>query len=432
MKRLFRAIWTIVSSRALPPVIAGFFLVVYIGIAFFSDETLTVLMAFTRANFFLAAVLALLPLNCACRIVVEMESYRQRRRALSGAPSGLNPSLYDETVDLAASSAFADMEGRLGKAGYRTGRSANLLAAWRGVSLSPIRIVFLAGMFCLFTGVFISLMSRTVYRRPVIEGETFQAPLGAGGIVERIVFGKSSGPVLARDLVIEVAETGSGGGSEKFGVYPPSRFGGMFVYPRYLGIALFYRFSAPDLPGGFAKSDVLPLYPPGKEASTEITGSPYRITLSLVKPDDGSDPYITGRMDFLFKLLKGKDVLFSGSIARGGEFARDGYKLAFPDCRRMVITDFVQDYGVLLIWAAAALLAIALSVWLPVRLFFSRREMLFRSDQDMVRACSRAEGGARMHAGAFHEALDLLEMKKNERPSHEEGVAVKSLDSGAA
>jgi hypothetical protein len=51
--------------------------------------------------------------------------------------------------------------------------------------------------------------------------------------------------------------------------------------------------------------------------------------------------------------------------------------------------------------------------------------MLFRSEQDMVQACSRAEGGARMHAGAFHEALDLLEMKKNERPSHEEGVAVK-------
>ena len=425
MKRLFRPIWKILSSRALPPVIFGFFLVVYIGIAFFSDETLTVLMAFTRGSFFLAAVLALLPLNCACRIVVEADRYRKRRRALTDALSGLQPSLYDETVDLTASSAFADLEVRIGKAGYRTRRSDNLLAAWRGVSLSPTRIVFLAGMFCLFSGIFISLLSRTVYRRPVIEGEAFQAPFGNGGVVERIIFGKSTGPVLAKDLVMEVAETGSGGRSEKFGVYPPSRFRGMFVYPRYLGIALFYRFSAPDLPGGYEKLDVLPLYPPGKEASTVITGSPYRITLTLVKPDDGSDPYITGQMDFLFKLLKGKDVLFSGNIARGGEFARNGYRLAFPDCRRMVITDFVGDYGVQLIWAAAVLLVIALLAWLPIRLFFSRREMLFRSEPDMVRASSRAEGGARKHAGAFHEALDRLEMKKNERPSYEDGVAAK-------
>jgi hypothetical protein len=199
----------------------------------------------------------------------------------------------------------------------------------------------------------------------------------------------------------------------------------MFVYPRYLGIALFYRFLAPDLPGGYEKSEVLPLYPPGKEASTVITGSPYRITLSMVKPDDGSDPYITGRMDFLFKLLKGNDVLFSGNITRGGEFVRNGYMLAFPDCRRMVITDFVRDNGVLLIWAAALLCVIAISIWLPIRLFFSRHEMLFKSEQDMIRACSRIEGGERKHAGVFHEALDLLEFKKNERQSYDEGDVAK-------
>jgi hypothetical protein len=360
-----------------------------------------------------------------CRIVVEAGRYRKWRRALSDAQSGLQPALYDETVDLMASSAFADLEGRLGTSGYRTRRSGNLLAAWRGVGLSPSRMVFLAGACCLFCGILISLMSRTVYRVPFIEGETFQVSGRDGGIVERITFGKSSGPILARDLVMEIAETGSGGGSEKFGVYPPSRFRGMFVYPRYLGIALFYRYSAPDLPGIYEKLDVLPLYPPGKEASTVITGSPYRITLSLVKPDDGSDPYITGRMDFLFKLLKGKEVLFTGSIPRGGEFARNGYRLEFPDCRRMVITDFVSDYGVLLIWAAAILFAIAVITWLPIRLFFSRREMLFNSEQDMVRASSRAEGGERKHAGAFHEALDFLEMEKIERRSYAEEVSPK-------
>lgn len=98
-------------------------------------------------------------------------------------------------------------------------------------------------------------------------------------------------------------------------------------------------------------------------------------------------------MVFRFKLLKGKDVLLTGSVPGGGEFVRDGYRsLAFPDSRRMVITDFAGDFGVLLIWSAALLFVIAVSVWLPVRIFFPRSEMLFRSERDMVRAWSRAEG----------------------------------------
>ena len=99
MKRVLRAIWTIGSSRALPPLVLGFFLVVYIGIAFFTDETLIMLMAITRKSFFLTAVLALLPLNSMCRIVVEAGNYLKRRRALSDAAYAVPPALYDETVD---------------------------------------------------------------------------------------------------------------------------------------------------------------------------------------------------------------------------------------------------------------------------------------------------------------------------------------------
>jgi hypothetical protein len=413
VKRLFRAIWTVLSSRALPPIVIGFFLIVYIGIAFFSDETLTLLMALTRRIIPLAAVLALLPLNSACRIVVEAGRYLKRRRALTSAAAVLQPALYDETVDLSAPPAFDHLAGRLGAAGYRTRKSGNLLAAWRGVSLSPSRIIFLAGTFCLFAGILVSLTSRTVYRQSVIEGEPFPAPSGNGGLVERIVFGKSAGPILARKLLIEVAEPGTGRGDLKFGVYPPTLFRGTFVYPRYLGVALSYRFTAPDLPGGLGQLAILPLYPPGREASVEIAGSPYRFTLSMVKPDDGSDPYTTGRMVFLFKLLKGKDVLLTGSVPRGGEFARDGYRLAVPDARRMVLTDFIGDYGVLMIWAAAMLFAIAATVWLPVRLFFPRREMLFTIEGDSSRACSRAEGRDRKHAGVFHEVLDVIEAKRS-------------------
>jgi hypothetical protein len=425
VKRLIRYFCKIVSSPALPPVIFGIFLIIYIGIAFLSEETLTVLMAITRRNFILVALLALLPLNCLSRIVVEVWRYRKMRRALSDAASVLQPSLYDETVDQKTPSAFPDLEVRLRSAGYRTIRSANHLSAWRGISLSPSRIIFLAGMFCLFSGILVSLETRTVYRQPVIEGESFQSPSGNGGIVQRIIFGKSSGPILSKDLLIEVAATGSRGGVDKFGVYPPSSFRGYFVYPRYLGIAILYRFSAPDLPVAYEKLEVLPLYPPGREASMEISGSPYRVILSLVKPDDGSDPYITGRMDFLFKLLKGSDVLYSGSMPGGGVFTQNGFRLQFTDCRRMVITDFIADYGVLLIWVASAFLVIAFSAWLPVRCFSPRREMIFRSEDDMVHAFSRAEGGARKHAGAFHEALDLLELKKNVKRSDDDGASVK-------
>ena len=414
MKRVLRAIWTIGSSRALPPLVLGFFLVVYIGIAFFTDETLIMLMAITRKSFFLTAVLALLPLNSMCRIVVEAGNYLKRRRALSDAAYAVPPALYDETVDLSTPPAFTEMERRLGAAGYTTKRSGTLLAAWRGLDLSPARIIYLAGIFCLFAGILISLVSRTVNRQAVIEGAPFPTPLGNGGTVERITYGLSSGPILARDLIMEVADPSGRSGVEKFGVYPPARFRGAFVYPRYLGVALSCRLLAPDLPGGSEKFALLPIYPPGREASTELTGTPYRLTLSLAKPDDGTDPYTTGRLVFIFKLLKGTDVLVTGSVPSGGEFSRDGYVVAFPESRRIVITDFISDYGVLLIWSASILFVIAASVWIPVLIFFPRREMLFRSEEGLVRACSRAEGAERKHAGVFHEALDLLEMKKHE------------------
>jgi hypothetical protein len=412
VKRLLRVIWTILSSRALPPLVIGFFLVIYISIAFFSDETLTVLMAVTRRSIILAAVLGLLPLNSACRIVAEADRYLKRRRASSKAAVMPQPALYDEIVTLATPASFTELEGRLGAAGYSTRRSTNRLAAWRGVSLSLSRIVFLAGTFCLFSGILVSLTSRTVYRQAVIEGEPFPSPSGSGGKVERIIFGKSSGPILARDLVMHVVDEGSGKGSENFGVYPPSLFRGVFVYPRYLGIALTYNFSAPDFPGGFEKLVILPLYPPGREASVEIAGSPYRITMNLVKPDDGSDPYSTGQMAFRFKLLKEKNVLFTGIVPTGGKSALNGYRLAIPDARRMVLTDFIGDYGVLMIWTAGILFLVAAAVWLPVRLFLPRCEMLFMLEQETVRACSRAEGRERKHAGVFHEVLDFIESKR--------------------
>jgi hypothetical protein len=415
VKRPLRAIWTLISSRALPPIVIGFFLVVYICIAFFSDETLTALMEVTRRSFFLAAVLALLPLNSICRIVKETGRSIARRRVLRGGPAF--PELFDETVDLADSPAFAEVQGRLDTAGYTTRRTESSLAAWRGISLFPARIFFLAGTLCLFTGILISLVTRTSFRGAFIEMEPFSGPSGNGGVVERITLENSPGPILAKKLTMEVAPADRNEGRKTFGLYPPSLFGGTFVYPRYLGIALAIRFSAPDMAQGVEKSAVLGIYPPGKEATVEITGSPYQVVLSLAKPDDGSDPYVTGKMSFLFKVIKGKDVLFSGSAPGGGEFAKDGYRLSFPDSRRMVITDFIGDYGVYLIWASAVMFLVAGCVWLSVRGFSPRRELLFRRETSLIMASSRAEGRLRKHDGVFHEALDILEAKRSGRKS---------------
>ena len=412
MKRMLATLWAVLSSRALSPLVIGFFLLLYIGIAFFTDETLITLIAFTGKSLVLGAVLSLLPLNIASRVVVEVVSYLRLRRARTGGSHPV-PELYDEAVDLATAPRFAELEKKLAAVGYRTRSGDDFLAAWRGFSLAPARMLFLAGTFCVFAGIFVSLESRTVYRQSVIEGRPLPTPAGLGGLVQRIVYRKSAGPILAKELVLEVAEPGEGGAVKRFGVYPPALSQGAFVYPRYLGISLDYQFSAPELTGVLADSAAFPIYPPGREAMLPVPGSPYKIALSLAKPEDGSDPYMTGELLVNFKVLKGADVLHTGSVPKGGEFVKDGVRLSFPDARRMVITDFVVDYGVLLIWASGFLLLAAALLWLPVRLFLPRREMLFRRAVDSVRAVSHAEGGRRRHAGTFHEMLDVLAEKSD-------------------
>ncbi len=410
MKRLLRAVGVLLTSRITSPVVIGIFLIIYIVIAFFTEDALITQMELTRRSVVLVALLALLPLNIAGRIVAEIRAFIERRRLMYGNVAGSDPELFDETIEIAISPAFAGLRERLDVLGYRTRQTEHNLTAWQGGSIFPARQLFLFGVFCLFVGIFISLVTRTSYRGPVVEGVALPAPSGSGGIVERIRLEKSTGRILSKELIMEVAPSGKGDARTECGIYPPTRYHGSFVYPRFLGVALLVRFSAPDLPSAFEKHAILNIYPAGKEAPLEIPDSPYRLMVSMADPGDGSDPYVTGRMVFTFKLLKDKEVVFAGNVPGGGTFARDGYRLAFPDFRRMVITDFIQDYGVLFIWTAAILLGASFLYWLPVRLFFPRREMLFvRQGTDMIRACSRAEGNDRDHGGVFNEVLDLLD-----------------------
>jgi hypothetical protein len=414
MKRLFSAALTAASSRAVPPLVVGFFFLLYIGIAFFTDETLITLMAFTRKSYLLAALLGLIPLNYALRMLQETVRHLGIRRAMTGKTAPVMAELFDETVELPASTAFPKLQDRLAAAGYKTRRTEERLIAWRGVSNFPVRLLFLAGTFSLFAGILISITTRTSHRQMVIEGEQFPTPTGIGGTVERISLAQASGRILSRTLTMDVAPSHAGYGRRSFGLYPPALYGGYFVYPRYLGLALLLRFSAPDLTVGIETPCTLNCFPPGKEDSVAVPGSPYTIVFSLPEPAAGSDRYLSYMTDkkiLRFKVLKGKELLFTGSAPVGGEYVHDGYRLALPDARRLVVTDFIGDYGVLFIWAAALFLLIAGTFWLPLRAFFPRREMVFIAESGVTRACSRTEGGTRRHAGVFHEALDLIAAK---------------------
>uniref|UniRef100_C6E615 ResB-like domain-containing protein n=1 Tax=Geobacter sp. (strain M21) TaxID=443144 RepID=C6E615_GEOSM len=389
-------------SRSVAPGVIGFFLLLYVGIAFGSNEPLTTLMAFTRGSVILLLILALVPLNLAARLADEAWAQVRRRRAMAGKGcAGVAP-LFDDAVRLPQETSLAEQAQRMACRGYQTRATADHLAAWRGVSLFPARLLFLLGGFCLFAGILLSLTTRDTQRAPVVEGEHLP---GSRDLVQRIVLRDEPGLLLERSLEIFVAM--EGGGERAFGLYPPARHRGRFLYPRYLGVAPLVRLTAPELPDGFEQYAVLGVYPPGKEDTVAIPDTPYRIIFQMA-PAAAEDPYITGRITLQFRVLKEDRQVFAGSAPVGGGAGGNGYSVAFPACRRMVVADFVQDAGVPLIWSAALLFGLALCYWLPVRLWSPRRELLVVRGEAGVVACSRAEGRRRAHAGSFHELLDLL------------------------
>jgi len=405
VKRLLALLRILFVSRAVTPLAMLFFLLLYIGIAFFSPEPLTTLMSITRNYIPVALVLALIPVNCAVRLAMEVRSLCRRRAVMKGATAKSSlDGLFAETVRISGTLHLAALKGRLESFGYSTRLTGTSLAAWRGISLSPARIFFQAAMICLFSGILVSTTTRVSKKVAVIEGEPF--PLSSG-VVERIRFENRRGLFLDRTLSMEV--TGKDGARRSFGLYPPALDQGSFVYPRFLGVAPLIRFVAPDLPGGFETHFILMIYPPGKEDSADIPGTGYRIFFSMVKPTGGEDPFRSGRMTLLFRILKGDKPVKSGSVVIGGEFSGNGYRLAASEVRRVVATDLVRDYGVIPIWAGALFFCAALLFWLPVRLFFPRREMLFMEAAGVVHACSRAEGGRDRHGGIFLETLDFLD-----------------------
>jgi len=412
MTKLLGRLWRLLSSRALTPGVIAIFLFLYTVVAFWTDEALVVLMQLVRSNLLLSTLLALLPLNSACCLVAETRAYLYRRRLLAGQDLPVLPGLFDEEVPLApgavaAPETLARVKGNLESVGYRTRVSERDAAAWRGLHGFPARFLYLAGVFCLFGGILVSLTTRVSLRGSVVEGEPLPGAGPGGRVVSRIGYGKADGLVLSKSLIIESSEPGSGR-REQYGIYPPGRFEGAFVYPRYLGVAAAFRFSAPDFPSGYQQQAPLSIYPPGKEAEVAVPDTDYRLRFSLQPPADGSDPYSTGKLAINFKLLKGTTEVASGTLSSGGEYARDGYRLALLDARRLVITDLIKDRGVVPIWVAGGVFLLAFGYWLVVRLLGPRRELLITWQGETGLALSRAEGRSRRHNEQFHEALDRI------------------------
>jgi hypothetical protein len=397
------------TSKALTPVVIGFFSVLYVGTAFTVEDALMALIKVVASSLPLIALFALIPLNRALLLLKEVYDFIVRRRLTRSGIGIVTPELFDETVSLPeVTDGYSRVKLRLADSGYTTRGDAHWLGAWRGFSVFPARALFLAASACLFCGILLSLGGRESYRANVIEGVAFPGRDGeaSGGVVQRIALERSAGSFLSKTLSIEVAPTKEGEEKQVFGLYPPSRYLGAFVYPRYVGLGLHYRLRSPGMLQGYEARSVLNIYPPGKEESRSIEGSPYRLVFSLATSPDGSDPYLTGLFKVEFKLLKGDALLFSGSAPPGGAFVKDGYKVEIEEVRRAVVTDFISDSGVYLVWLAAVLYILSFVIWLLVRTLFPLREMVFITGKGKITASSRNEGRGRSHASLFHEVLD--------------------------
>ncbi|AJE04965.1 hypothetical protein GPICK_15890 [Geobacter pickeringii] len=398
------------ASRRLTPLILGWFALLYVVLAFRTDEALMALMELVRGTPLLLALLALVPLNAAARLVGEARSHLLWHRMVRGDGGEVPAGFVDEEVVLPEGDGFAAAEEWLRGAGYRVTTAPGLLAARRGISAFPARILFLLSVFSLFTGIILSFAARTTVRDALVEGEPLPPVVAAGGSVTGVSLReRPEGIVFARTLSIGVA--GADGSERTFGLYPPGRLGGLFVYPRYLGVAPRIRFAAPDFRPGIDTYAILMIHPPGREDSLAIPGTPYRLVFRLAE-GTGGDPYVDGSFNFVVRVEKGRDAVAELAVPSGGSVERDGYLLAVPGVKRMVAADFIRDQGVPLVWGALLLAAASAFYRLFCRLFVPRREIVMRREGGWVRACSRAEGGDRRHAGLFHETLDRLSRER--------------------
>jgi hypothetical protein len=397
----------ILAFKGITPVILGCYGILYVGIAFYNDEALITLMTLVRNNSLLILLLCCVPLNLLAILSLETARFFHHRRAMGLSPVGASVVTFQEAVDHLGTWEMDLLERKLAQTGYHHRRKGHSCAAWKGISIFPARALSLAGGVCLFAGIALSIATRVSFREAAIEGEPLPEAVGVEGRVERIVLRPTAGLILARTLAMDIT-LGEGERTKlrQFDIYPPGRIGGLFLYPRYLGLAPFVKFAPPEPGQAFASYIKLMIYPPGKEDGADIPQSPYKIFFTLAEPVTGEDPYATGRFVLNFRVVKGNAPVFEGMLPLGGTVSKGGYNISFPEVKRFVVVDFVRDPGLPLVWLAALFFTLAAGVYIPIRLLAPRREMLFLQDGGVARAFSMAEGGGGAHRSVFHGILD--------------------------
>lgn len=390
----------LVSPRLLPLLIAcgisG-----YGAMAAVSNEPLAGLLALVRHSLALQLLLWFLPLSQAARMLYLLRCWQARWRALNGGTQ--LPAGPDTTVVTLAGVLPDEAADWLTRAGYRVLSSASGIAAWRGVSTVPFRALGCLALALMSSGLIVSITGREVRRVPLVAGEPLPSFLAVPGLVKGVDLQETpGGTIFARRLTVRISQPD--GAERDIWMFPPSRIGGWWYYPRYLGLAPLFSFRASDPSVALEDYHLLTLYPPGAEDTAVIPGTPYRVVVRLAENE--VVPATAGSLHLRVK--GGDELLGSGTIAVGGVLDFRGGRLRMPDIRAMVTVDFVRDAGLPCIWLGMALGAVALMGWGLVRICWPRRELQVISDATGVTGLSRAEGRTRRHDELFHGLLDQV------------------------
>ena len=403
MKRML----ALLSHRLLLPAVCALFLLLYIALAFFTDEALITLVQLVGHNPLALGMLLLVAVNALLRMVADLRSWRAAGKAAAGRLSADIDSDFHETIAVVGRLDTDETARILTAEGYRVTVREGFVNARRGLGLFIPRLLWRLTVVLLFAGVALSLSSRLSLRAPVIEGETVQIPGAPPHSVERIALEDAPGHwFLKRRLTISLLA--SDGGRDIYGIYPPGISGSSFLYPRYLAVAPLLRIRAPESVELSTNYRLLMIYPPGREDEIALAGD-YRLRLVIPQRAGMADPFVSGRFDLHVRLLKGGQLVSEGEIPFGGRFESNGLSVELLDARRYVVTDFVRDYGVPCIWMALSAALLAACLYLPLRLIWPRREMRFSADgEGVVSAWSSSEGCTRRHEALFHDLLDRI------------------------
>ena len=395
----------LLGHRLLAPAVCAIFLAAYVVTSFFTDETLVLLIGLIGRNPLALGLLLLGGINSLLGACSLWSRFRAGRQLLKGS---LSPVVSGwEMLDLAGKLDIPETAGILKEAGYRVAIGGSYVAAWRGLSLLVPRLLWKLAIGLAFLGIMLSLAGRKSTRMEFAEGEPLPVTGMPPAMVERIELQSSPDHWFYQNqLSITLAQLD--GNKKYFGIYPPGVYGGTFVYPRYLSLAPLLQVRLPNVAENIETTyRQVMIYPPGREDIVEYPGG-YRLFVSLVSGVSDVDPFIAADGMLNLRLVRDNHVVAESRVAKGSGFAANGHEVRYLGLKRFVVTDLVRDPGVPFVWGAVVAAILSLTLYLPIRLFLPKREVLFVVDGDLVKAYSRAEGRYLRHGALFHDLLDRI------------------------